>query len=76
MSPGYVRGISKKCRTSTERANVDSEVGFKRERRARVTDCQIKALRASSVEMWPEGMVTVFVASNFRAASEAGWKVK
>ena len=41
-----------------------------------MTDCQIKALRASSVETQPEGRVMVFVASDFRAVSEVEWKVK
>lgn len=41
-----------------------------------MTDCHIKALRASSVKMKPEGRLMVFVASDFRAPSEVGWKVK
>ena len=52
ISPGYVGGMPRYFLTSTARANVVFVVvGFKRGMRARVTDCQIRALRASSVEM-------------------------
>ena len=70
----YVCGISRYFRGSTARANVDLDVGFKRERRARMTDFQIKAVRASSVEMYPEEMVPV--ARDFRATTEVGSKEK
>lgn len=40
-------------------------------------DCQTKAVRVSSVEMYPpEGRVMDFVASDFRVVSEAEEKVK
>jgi hypothetical protein len=39
-------------------------------------DCQTKAVRVSSVEMYPDAAVMVFVASDFKAAREEGLKVK
>jgi hypothetical protein len=50
------------------RVNVNSAVEVRRGRQTRVTDCQIKALSASSVEIQPEGS-NGFVASGLQAAS-------
>jgi len=61
---------------STARAKVESDVEFKQGRRAWVTDCQMKELRASSVDMYPDKSVMDFVVSDFRAASEVGENVK
>lgn len=48
--PGCRRGIDSRLRTSTARANVEGVVGGRWARRAVVTDFQMKALSASSVE--------------------------
>ena len=74
--PGYVGGMCRYGRTSTARANVDVVVGFKRARRARVIDCHIKALRASSVETYPVAGLIVLEASAFKEVSEVGEKLK
>ena len=51
IMPGYVAGMFRIDRTSTARARRVVAVGDRRDRRARVMDCQMKALRASSVVM-------------------------
>jgi hypothetical protein len=61
--------------TLRERAEVSAEGLARRGRRARVMDCQVKALRASSVEMKLPGG-TVVVASDLRVVRELAEKMK
>jgi len=74
--PGNSLGIFRWRRISTARVNIELVAGSRRARRARAMDCQIKAQRASSVEMKVEGIVMDDVARAFKTASEADLKVK
>jgi hypothetical protein len=69
--PGCMPEIPSICLTSTARAKVEGVVALRRARRTDVMDFQMKALRASSVDMKldpPGGQV--WAAVDFRVSRE------
>lgn len=73
--PGCIAEIPSICLTSTARAKVDCVEAFKRARRTVVTDFQMKALRASSVDIKLDGG-QVWAAVDFRVSREILLKEK
>jgi hypothetical protein len=68
--PGCIAEIPSICLTSTARAKVEGVVVSKRERRTEVMDFQMKALRASSVDMNGDPGGQVCVAFDLRVSRE------